>query len=215
MVFTIQSYQGGETLESILRDVRLYGDASIKPYATAQIKIIPMRFETLRPTAYYVLEENLEAQRKIRDLLQTHQAISLFALTGLLKYQLDGITHFTAPPIIETYYEPQEAQIVSAIVDGLHRISLARELGLEKMWVVEISHIPPEYPLVPLPLHWEDVKQVKSVPPNNEKRKFRFARLEDFPDVSAFSEVNITEENYLYFFYRVLSKLGSQGIRSE
>lgn len=213
--FRIIRYQGWDVLEATLREVALNGDRSILPYAKATIRPRRMAICDLRPSAYYALRKQIAGHYALHEALQREYVFSLFDLTGFIDYvhDGDGVAFRMAPPLIETYHEPTENAAVSVIVDGLHRVLLARELGIESIWVIEITDIPPQYPLVPLPLRWEDVELCDSVPPTHAKRKFRFPTLEQFPDVSEFSSVHIDESNYLYFFYRDLGALGSDGIR--
>lgn len=209
------SYLGWRSVETALRKLGLLGDKSLRPYADAQI--MPRRYplSNLRPTSFYVLRSQLDQHRKLQAKLLSDYALSLFDLTGVIEYNQNGDSFRLSPPIVETYYEAQERAIVTAVVDGLHRIWLARELGLKEIWVIEISDIPDKFPLVPLPLKWDDVRMFDTVPPTYEKRRFRFPTIESFPDVSGLTKVPITPENFLYFFYRDLSSLGSTGIRSS
>ncbi len=211
--FRIVRYLGWEAVESILQDVGLNGDHSLRPYADAQIRARRLRIADLRPTAYYALNGQLEGHRVLQRALEREYALSLFDLTGALDYRVGDMLYRMGPPLIETYYEPAEGQVVSAIVDGLHRILLARALGQEFIWAIEITGIPPQFPLVPLPLTWDDIRLMDAVPALEAKRRFRFTALADFPDMSAYSSAAIDESTYRYFFYRDLSPLGSPGIR--
>ncbi|HLI71596.1 MAG TPA: HD domain-containing protein [Ktedonobacteraceae bacterium] len=208
------SYLNWTTLEGILRKVELQGDRKLLPYSHARIALRRCAISDLRPTSFYVLESRLEEHRKLQARLQHDYVLSLFDLTGMLRYKQNDRSFLISPPIIETYYESEENAMITAIVDGLHRLWLARELGLSEVWVIEISDIPQQFPLVPLPLQWKDVRVVTSVPSPEHKRRFRFPSFEDFPDISNLTSVPVTAENYQYFFYRDLKELGSTGIRS-
>jgi hypothetical protein len=211
--FRIVRYLGWDAVEALLQDVRLNGDKTLKPYAEAQIRARYLRIADLRPSAYYALNSQLDGHRFLHRSLEREYAFSLFDLSGALDYFVGETLYRMGPPLIETYFEPDEGQVVSVIVDGLHRIMLAREMGLEHIWAVEITGIPPQFPLVPLPLRWHDVRLMDEVPALEAKRRFRFARLDQFPDISALSGVTVDEKTYRYFFYRDLSPLGSPGIR--
>lgn len=211
--FDLRHYQGWNALERTLRDVTLLGDDSLFPYAKATIRPRKVKINDLRPTAYYALNGQLTGHVTLYEALLTCYALSLFELTGMIEYTHKGQTFRMSPPIIETYHEPTENQPVSAIVDGLHRILLASQLGLDSLWVVEVSDVSPQFPLVPLPLTWADVTLCDDVPPTSAKRKFRFDKLSDFPRVATRTTAEITEANFRYFFYRDLSVLGSAGIR--
>jgi hypothetical protein len=208
------SYLDWKPLKAKLRNVPLLGDKSLFPYANAQIKAHKYTIRDLRPTSLYVLRSQLERHRKLQVNLQLDYKLSLFDLTGIIEYKQNGDSFLLSPPIVETYYETMEHAMVTAIVDGLHRIWLARELGLEEIWLIEISTISDKFPLVPLPLNWDEVQLSDTVPSTSDKRRFRFPTIESFPNISDITKVPITQENFRYFFYRDLSSLGSSGIRS-
>lgn len=209
--FRLHRYQTWNQLERILRCVCLREETNLKPYMTAVIALRLISLSDLRPTSYYVLDSGMVQAGRLLDALHKRYQLGLFDLTGMIEYEFNSEQVLMSPPIVETYYEPVERAMVMVIVDGLHRLLLAKELGIERVWVVEIRNIPEEFPLVPLPLQWHDVVRRQSVPV--KKRKLRFSSLETFPDVSYLTNVAITPENYEYFFYRNLSPLGSSGPR--
>lgn len=213
--FRLTAAFGWPDVVETLRGVVLLGDETLRPYKNATIAPRKMEIDKLRPTAYYALKGQMRWHHTVVSALQERYALSLFDLSTTIECELDGTRFRMAPPLVETYHEPTENRQVTAIVDGLHRVLLARQLGLQSMWVIDVSDIPPEYPLVPLPLDWEDVELCDTVPPTHAKRQFRFPELSDFPrDIGSISHVPITQGNYLYFFYRDLSALGSEGVRS-
>jgi hypothetical protein len=199
-----------EHLETQLREVVLMGDDSLRPYEKATIKARKISLDDLRPTAYYALQTQLHAHHQLATALQLNYRLSLFDQTTMIEYERGNERFQIAPPLVETYHEPAEHKTITAVVDGLHRILLARQLGLDSLWVIDISDIPEEYPLVPLPLQWDDVEVCETVPPSRAKREFRFPTLEEFPiEMTRRTRVNITQDNFLYFFYRDLSAFGS------
>ncbi len=222
--FRLTRYRGWTLLEAMLREVPLLGDRTLKPYASAKIEAKRVAIDELCPMAYYALHDKLDRHGRLQAALERRYAISLFDLVGIIDYDwpethtfLDaqsGADFCMAPPIVEVYDEPGIGP-VRALVDGLHRVLLARERGLDAIWAVEISDIPPAMPLVPLPLTWADVTLCDEVPSLHAKRRFRFPTRASFPDLSRLSSVPITDKNFMYFFYRDLSFLGSEGIRSS
>jgi hypothetical protein len=210
---TLKRYQPWEALESSLREVTLLIDRSLKPYAGATIQLKRYAVADLSPISKYVLNSQLDQLQRTQGQLCSDYALSLFDLAGIIEYETYGEVYRQAPPVIERYFEPTQGRLVSVIVDGLHRVSLARKLEVPDIWVVEISNIPDRFPVVALPLGWESVKNVNVVPRNSAKRTFRFSTIGQFPNVSNFTSVAVTPSNYLYFFYRDLSTLGSSGIR--
>jgi hypothetical protein len=127
-----------------------------------------------------------------------------------------------APPVIARYVETMGdiKGEVWGLVDGLHRCTAAREMGISHIRAVVLSEIPPQFPLVPLPLEWRDVRVVTDVPKLYEKRKFRFedtgsleAFLSDFPATYADSPRPVDDRTAKYYHFWDFSALGSSGIR--
>ena len=201
-------------LERALRQVTLRGDPTILPYAKATITSRRLPIAELRPIATYVLAPQLAYQRRIQAAL-AERGVDLFELDGLITYELDGVSHTMSPPIVETAYDPALGEVVSALLDGQHRVWLAREQGRDIVRVVEITHVTQNIPILSVPVRWEDVRVVESVPPDTEKRRFRYdSQGELRAAVCYFTDAPITEESYRYFLYRDLAVLGSPGIRS-
>ena len=201
-------------LERALRQVTLKGDPAIHPYATATITTRRMPIAELRPIATYVLAPQLAYQRRIQAAL-AEQGIDLFDLAGPITYEVDGVTHTMSPPIVETAYDSALREVVSALLDGQHRVWLAREQGHDTIRVAEITHIAQNIPILSVPQRWEDVRVVESVPPHAEKRRFRYQSPGELrAAVCYFTDAPISEESYRYFLYRDLAVIGSPGIRS-
>jgi len=211
----LKRYLPWEVVEAGLRNVTLLVDRSLKPYAEATIQLKRYSVDDLSPISTYVLNPQVDQLQHLQGQLCSQYALSLFDLAGLMEYETNGEVYRQIPPVIERYFEPTQGQFVSVILDGLHRVWLARKLGMNEIWVAEISNVPERYPVVSFPLHWENVRKVNAVPSNRAKRKFRFPTIEEFPNVSDFTSVEVTPSNYLYFFYRDLSTLGSGGIRKS
>ena len=204
--------QNFAALEKLLRDVRLQGDKKLKIYEHARIRPRKYHLKDLSPTALYVLHSHLEQQKNMFQYLKT-QGQNLFELTGFMDYRSNGQLYRLAAPIVEKYIEPTTGQEVAVIIDGLHRLSTARRLGIDEVWVIEISKLPTQLPPTPLPVTWDDVVPMDDIP--DLKKRYRFTSPDAFPDLSAVTQVPITAENYLYFLYRDLSPLGSSGIRTK
>lgn len=210
---TLVQYLPWDEVEAALRDVTLMVDRTQRPYADAKIELKRYAINDLHPIATYTLRPRLQQLEQLQFDLCDRYALSLFDLTGLIEYEVNGEQYRQAPPVVERYYEPVQNRELSVIVDGLHRVSLARRLRVREVWVAEISGVSERFPLVSLPLRWDKVRKVNAVPSDRAKRVFRYATVDEFPDVSGFSSTPVTPENYLYFFYRDLSVLGSHGIR--
>jgi hypothetical protein len=210
---TIVDTQDWPTLEQQLRRTTLLGDPTQLPYQHAQISLRMVETEEIKPLARYILKNNLETQRFLHWAFAEEQGIDTLSLEpeqARIEFQLDGEADEWAliPPIIEVSTIDHQA----VLVDGEHRFFLARELGVP-IQVIWIEQVPAEYPVVALPLSWSEVEVFDEVPPTFNKRDYRYPTLESMPDISHFSEVTLTPENYLYFFFRDLSSVCTSGVR--
>ena len=156
----------GETWDNLvlhLRNKVYLGDSvdGKKPYLFSKINLVtqmdPMK---ILPTAKYVLNDNLKRLNKI-----INSGIDIFSLNGLLKLPND---YLICPPILEVWEdEPYNSRPV--IVDGGHRVFLAKEYGCLINCII-ISQ-PISFPLPVLPLGgWHQVDTYDQVP--KDKRNY-------------------------------------------
>lgn len=199
-----------EELEGILRQVKLKGDPTLFPYVTARIESQAFRIEEVYPLSLYVLSDSVQLHRELRELFLANYALDLLDLSGIIEFRTEEGEHLISPPLVEISKPDGDKPL---LVDGINRFLLAREVGVPRVRSIVIAGVPDHFPLVPLPSRWDEVCVHETVPPEIEKRRFRFPDLDLFPDISWFSEVEVTGENSRYFFYRDLSPLGSSGIR--
>lgn len=207
--FEIAAFHPWDSLEAELRSCTLRYDRSIRPYQTAEIRSEIMDIEALTPLGLYVLENRLEQVRQLHDALMTRYCLGLWDMPGRMQFRYNSpMIETIAPPIVEQYVEEKAYSTprrLSGIVDGLHRCVAARNLGIRRIRVLIACGVP--YPLVPLPVAWEDVHLVR-------KRRYRYESLDEFPDISQYSDVEVNERNFQYFFFRDLRELGSRGERT-
>lgn len=201
-----------EELVGKLRQVHLTGDSTLFPYVSSRIESHSLKVDGVYPLSFYALSGQIELTRKLRELFLATYALDLLDLSGTIQFRLNGEDHIISPPLVEISRSDNN---VRSLVDGIHRFLLAKDIGARGVRSVVISEVPDHFPLLPLPLEWEEVKACDAVPEKSQKRRFRFPDLTSFPDISKFSDVEVTEENYLYFFYRDFSDFGSSGIRKK
>ncbi len=181
-----------------LQRVPLLGDRSIFPYRDATIESRVARFGEVYPISLYLLRHHLDMQLRLHELFLKQYAIDTLDLDGghpSLRFRLEGekeIWHM-APPIVEVSHADGGKPV---LLDGEHRFMLARELK-RPIRVIWINHIPKEYPPVALPVQWKDVRIFNEVPPESQKRHYRFPKPRH------------------YFYYRDLSAVASSDIRRE
>ncbi len=201
---------------STLRRVTLLGDETVFPYAHATIGSRLVDPDDIFPISLYVLKRQLDVQEQLHEVLLRDHQINTFDQDGgmpdiTFHVEREKGEWSMAPPIVEVSKADDGKPL---LLDGEHRFMLAKKLK-RKIRVVWIENVPAQYPVVALPVRWQDVKVYDQVPPLAQKRMFRFKDLQHFPDISSFSRVNVTEKNFHYFFYRDLSPVCTTGIRGE
>lgn len=188
-----------------LRRCGTLGDSELRPYAEADIRLEPVRLDTLVPLAKYVLDSELQQIRTLDRMLSSHD-VDVFDLTFGMVWPDEERP--LAPPIVEEWRS--EGLL---LVDGLHRAWVAREGGRATITCAVIRGA--SVPLVPLPVGWDEVKifEVGTGPSGEQKRSYRFKNSEALRDAVPRMAHKVTESNFQYFLYRNLDALGSTGIR--
>lgn len=213
-VTILQRYSWDEFIEK-LRQVTLLGDPSVKPYAEAEITSETLTTDEFAPLAKYVLKQNLATQHTLRSAFQTQYNIDIFHLNGgeptvAFKVADEKGVWLMSPPIIEESVADDKKLV---LLDGEHRCYSARQVD-SPVTAIVIRKVNRNCPVVAFPLRWQDVNEYDQVPSLAEKRNFRFPDIRDFPDVSKFSDAEVTPDNFSYFFYRDLSGVCSSGVRA-
>ncbi|EKD64860.1 MAG: hypothetical protein ACD_50C00281G0003 [uncultured bacterium] len=149
---------------------------SVYVYKNANIEVDYIAVSKIVPSQFYYLEKVLskigEVEKALRNL-----KIDLFDLEGHISYQTNESDYrFSLLPVIVEYQREEDGTISPMILDGLHRVLLARKKNLKKIKAVKISNVDLEHPVFghPNPGGWEDVKSVKTVPDKKNKRLWRF-----------------------------------------
>lgn len=212
---TILSKRTWEDFVKVIRSVTLTGDPTVFPYAKAKITSKLIDPNTVHPLSLYVLKDHLRLQHQLHEVLVRDYDIDTFDQDGVapdIMFRVEGESGdwMLAPPVVEV---SQADGGIPVLVDGEHRCLLARKRN-RKIRVVWIEEIPRQFPTVPLPVSWEEIKIFEKVPDMTLKRRYRYNTLSEFPDVSAFSKVSVTEKNFRYFFYRDLNSVATTGIRA-
>ncbi len=196
-----------EDFSKILRRCGTKGEPNLFPYEGSEITIESVIIENLVPLSKYVLQENLEQVTLLQDRLKLED-IDIFDLPGRLTLRGDGDMRFISPPIVELW--KNEGFL---LVDGLHRVCLARQQGRDTINCAVIRGV--TTPMVPLPTVWEKVRTYPpgEMPRADEKRDYRFPTATSLRDAMPAIRDKVTDENYRYFLFRDLGALGSTGIR--
>lgn len=212
----IVAFHAWDELEHTLRATPLLYDRTTHPYQHARIQLGLVDLDALSPMALYVLRGRLEEVLELHDVMMVTYCLGIWDVPGLLEFRYNSEeVQRLAPPVVEEYVEtawPGNPRLMG-LVDGLHRCIAARNVGLSRVRAVVASDVP--YPLVPLPVHWRDIRTYDDCnpPPSCMKRYFRYQALPDFPFELYPTSIPVTEDNFQYFFYRDWSVLGSRGRR--
>ncbi|MCJ7805109.1 hypothetical protein MUP46_00500 [Patescibacteria group bacterium] len=156
-------------LEMYLREcIYLNCDSGInylpKPYEYADIQQARIDPSEVKPTAKYVLRSNLATIEALDKELST-QGIDIFNLHGVIK--IDD-NNYICPPILEVWKE-KPYNGIPVIVDGLHRLYIARKRGIEINCVLISGEISSMLPVLPL-TGWHEVVEQDAVP--KDKRNY-------------------------------------------
>jgi len=169
-----------EELINRLRKVTLLHSSNtpnpIYVYKNAQIELDFIPVSTILPSQFYYLEESLLKVGKIQEAL-IEQNIDLFNLGGFVNYVTnESDIMYNLLPVVVEYQMEKDGSINAIILDGLHRVILARENNLKKIQVIKIAKVSKDFPHPAYvnPKGWEDVRLMKTPPAKKDKRHWRF-----------------------------------------
>ena len=131
-----------------LKRVTLMNNPKVVIYKDAHLSLLEgISPDEFYPAQYYVLEEELEKIKTIRESLKEF-GIDIFGLKGYVKYWLEESPSTPIdilPPVVEESSN-HDGKKIPLICDGMHRIYYARKIGLP-INVVFIQNVPEEkYP---------------------------------------------------------------------
>ncbi len=164
-----------QELDEIIRHVPLLDNSinNLFPYRQSEITLENISLDILYPSAQYVLEQNLAFQRELREAFIKRirmDTLEMKRLSAAVCFSWGKHSGILVPPIIEVSPDDDDLHVIT---DGLHRVTLAKMLGWEKINAVIIKNT--AVPLSVMPVEWEDVKIVNRVPDLAQKRKLRFS----------------------------------------
>ncbi len=168
-----------EELIKKLRKVTLLNSSRDNPifiYEKADIELATVPVSSLMPAQLYQLEEVLEKVKELQGALQEHN-LDLFNLKGYLSYETDDSENLrNLLPVIVEYQLEEDKKVHPLILDGIHRVILARIQNLDKIQVVKIANVNKDFPVFAYanPKEWEDVRLMNIAPEPKDKRHWRF-----------------------------------------
>lgn len=204
----IESHSFAEVEVILRREVKLKGKLTcFNPYRSSKITLREIDIDNLHPTSFYVLNGHLKLMRELREACLIQVDVDILHMTSEsagLAYYLRGISRSEEPsriipPVIECSFDDNGKLLV---IDGLHRVMLARDLGHQGVAAVLVENIAAPAPV--LPLEWKEICRVETVPLDTKKHRFRF----NTPDeVTAWLEANHSNPRFLQGF-DTFEKLG-------
>lgn len=176
-VLSVERFNRAELFDR-LRLTRLRGFDGAQPYATARLELTErLGPERLAPAQRYVLAPGLRRAAALRRALLPH-GIDTLALDGGARVRTAEADEPlpVIPPIVEETREP-DGQATMLIADGIHRVFLARHLGIA-VNVVKVTGIPAEYPYYAFaePAGWNAIAELEELPDGFQKKAYREPR---------------------------------------
>lgn len=153
------------------------GDKKVLFYRNADFRLVDYFADELNPVALYILKKNLDFQFQLREYLLRIYGVDTLQLPGVLHLRQGDKIVGMIPPYVEIAREnvslvprdgdrqPPARQTlqVPLLIDGFHRVWLARELGLPVKCLV-VRNTDQDYPYASYPVAWSDVKVHDEVP---------------------------------------------------
>ena len=178
-IFQYKKHSKDELINK-LRQVTLLSSSNttspIYVYKDAQIELTNVAVSDIVPSQFYYLEESLSKVGEIQKALK-EQDIDLFNLDGFISYQTDeSDIKYNLLPIIIEYQKEKDGSINPIILDGIHRVILARKENLQKIQVVKIANVSKDfpYPAYVNSRGWVEVLPAEFAPLQKDKRNWRF-----------------------------------------
>lgn len=151
-------------------------ESLIYVYKDARIELTNVPVSDIVPSQFYYLKESLLRVGEIQKALK-EQNLDIYNLDGFVSYTTDeSDTKYNLLPIILEYQKEKDGSINPIILDGIHRVILARNQKKEKIQVVKIANVNKDfpYPAYVNSRGWEEVLPVESAPEQKNKRNWRF-----------------------------------------
>lgn len=207
----LATYGLGE-LEKRLRSVTVQGTNTLHPYNSSSITLEEVPVSQLTPCALYVINGNLEFQKGLRGVLQ-QKGLDTLHLThdaSVVDFKWGQLKQTISPPVIELSEDDNGHPLI--ITDGLHRVYLAKETLEPSVAAVVIRNTAAPFPV--LPVGWDEIKLVDTVPESSQKRKFRFNSDEEMLNWFNGENAARNRQRYLSGFPDTFEKLSAAHLYS-
>lgn len=187
----LKRYAKDKLIKRLKKVILLNSDKNKKPvfiYKDSEIELKPVKIKDLLPLQLYELTSSTKLINNLHENFSKKYKENILEMNGYFTYRSGDKKYALIPPIIE------DVRGQKVVIDGMHRILLAKKLGREIIVVVVIKNIPQKLILPVAPNKWEELKVVSIAPENKDKRKWLIP----------------SEEGYLYYrnFQSVFENVG-------
>lgn len=178
-ILKYKKYSKDELINNLRKVTLLHSSKTASPiyvYENAEIELAHIPVSSILPSQSYYLEEPLLRVGEIQEALMEYN-LDLFSLDGFVNYVTnESDVMYNLLPIMVEYQMEKDGSINPIILDGIHRVILARKKNLKKIQVIKIANVSKDFPhpAYANPNGWQDVKLVQTAPDKKDKRLWRF-----------------------------------------
>lgn len=152
----VEGFKSQEELIGNLYQASTLADKDARPYAGSDISIEDVHIDTFQPTQRYVIDSGVDKQQELRQLVLLYGEDTLHMGTGGIDIvdEENGEGGVMLPPIIE-----EDSHEGLLLVDGMHRTTLARHMGVKTIRAVVIRGVDSNFAVTKrrLPNEWSEV----------------------------------------------------------
>lgn len=178
-ILQYKKHSKDELIDKLRKVTLLHSSKTASPiyvFKNADIELGEVIVSSIVPSQFYYLEKSLSKVGEIQKALKEDN-IDLFNLDGFINYHTNesDIEYNLLPVIIELQKEI-DGSINPIILDGIHRVILARKENLQRIQVVKIANVSKDfpYPAYVNSRGWDEVLPVMVPPQQKDKRNWRF-----------------------------------------
>lgn len=170
----LKKYPKEHLIDKLKKVILLNSEKMGKPifvYKNAKIVLRKIKIKDLLPLQLYQLMSSNQLVWNLYEIFQKKYKADIFNMDGYFTYASEGKKYAFVPPVIEHVKTPT-GKMEKIIIDGLHRILLAKKLKKEEVAVVVVENIPEKLILPVVPNSWEEIKVMKIAPESKYRRKW-------------------------------------------
>lgn len=151
----VEGFKSQEELIDNLYQASTLADKNARPYAGSDISIEEVNINAFQPTQRYVINSGVRKQEDLRKLILPYSEDTLHMKTGGISIvDEENGNGVMLPPIIE-----EDSREGLLLVDGMHRTTMARRIGMITIRAVVIRHVDEHFAVTKrrLPNEWNEV----------------------------------------------------------